>query len=95
MKALQLQDLIDFLLKQNWRITDEKGRFTIYKPPKELGLPHAYFLELPKDDLKPGWNRYAAGIVEILADIYNEQIENFQIKLEQANKSFFTNPKVN
>jgi len=87
MKPLTLQNLVNFLLEKGWHITDQRGRFISYQPPHSLGLPKAYFLELPKDDFKPGWKRYADGIVEILADIYNESLAHFQLKLKQSGKS--------
>ena len=87
MKPLTLQNFVNFLLEKGWLITDQRGRFITYQPPQSLGLPKAYFLELPKDDLKPGWKRYADGIVEILADIYNESIAHFHLKLKQSQRS--------
>jgi len=86
MKPLTLQNVVNFLLEKGWHIIDQRGRFITYQPPQSLGLPKAYFLELPKDDSKPGWKRYADGIVEILADIYNESLAHFHLKLKQGEK---------
>ncbi len=87
MERLTLQNRVNFLLEKGWHVTDQSGRFMTYQPPQSLGLPKTYFLELPKDDSKPGWKRYADGIIEILADIYNDSFAHFQIKLKQGGKS--------
>ncbi|MEN8216151.1 MAG: hypothetical protein ABFS56_07195 [Pseudomonadota bacterium] len=88
MNNFKLQYLVDFLLLMGWIPTSEGKKFREYQPPKCLGLPMDYFLELPKDDSKNGFNKYAQRIVEILSKIYHCNPEDLQIVLEKGHNIF-------
>lgn len=88
MTHLKLQYLVDFLLLMGWIPANEGNHFREYQPPRHLGLPADYFLELPKDDSKNGFHRYAQRIVEILSKIYHCNQEDLQFVLEKGHHIF-------
>jgi hypothetical protein len=88
MNTLKLQYLVDFLLLMGWRLVRERKNFNEYQPPHHLGLPADYFLELPKDGFKNGFQKYAQRIVEILSIIYHCNPTDLQLVLEKGHQIF-------
>jgi len=88
MNTLKLQYLVDFILLMGWRPIKEGKNFREYQPPHHLGLPADYFLELPKDGSKKGFQKYAQRIVEILSKIYHCNPKDLQLVLDKGHDIF-------
>jgi len=91
----KIENIRNFLLNREWEEIEGGRNFFNFRPPKELNFTEGFYLSIPKNTAAPDFNSFIDKIANILADIYDLNINDilwlfskdntiFSIKVEDA-----------